>query len=106
MNPAPAIYRPILARHARYRWDSLRQQHQLVYPEGVLVLNESGAAIIRHCDGRPIGQVVAALEAEFNEAPLPNDVPAFLARLFERGLLMEKPENVNDENIDIGRNHE
>jgi pyrroloquinoline quinone biosynthesis protein D len=73
MQPPAALNRPMLARHARYRWDALRQQHQIVFPEGVLVLNESGAAIVRHCDGRPICEVVAALETEFQDAPLETD---------------------------------
>ena len=79
----------MLARHARYRWDSLRQQHQLVFPEGVLVLNESGAAIVRNCDGRSIDEIVAALEEQFKDAPLNTEVPAFLERLLEKGLLID-----------------
>ena len=55
--------RPVLSRHARFRWDELRQQHQIVFPEGVLVLNETGAAIVRLCDGRPISDVIAALDS-------------------------------------------
>ena len=50
----------MLARHVRYRWDELRQQHQLVFPEGVLVLNESGSAIVRCCDGRSLEELIAA----------------------------------------------
>ena len=44
--------RPTLASHVRYRWDAVRDQHQLVFPEGVLVLNESAAALAALCDGR------------------------------------------------------
>ncbi|MBI3864068.1 MAG: pyrroloquinoline quinone biosynthesis peptide chaperone PqqD [Planctomycetia bacterium] len=93
MKSTSAIRRPLLARHARYRWDALRQQHQIVFPEGVLVLNESGAAITRHCDGRPIGELVAALENQFQDTPLEADVHAFLDRLFEKRLLTDAPED-------------
>jgi coenzyme PQQ biosynthesis protein PqqD len=93
MKATPLILRPMLSRRARYRWDALRQQHQIVFPEGVLVLNEPGAAIIRHCDGRPIGELIAALEGEFENAPLETDVPAFLARLFEKGLVIDTPQD-------------
>jgi len=89
MKSTTALRRPMLARHARYRWDGLRQQHQLVFPEGVLVLNESGAAIVRCCDGRSIGEIVAALENQLKDAPLESDVPAFLDRLFEKGLVID-----------------
>ena len=92
MKSTVAIRRPVLARHARYRWDNLRQQHQLVFPEGVLVLNESGAAIVQLCDGRPLGEILAALELQFKDAPLETDVPVFLERLVERGLVIDAPE--------------
>lgn len=93
MKSTSPIRRPILARHARYRWDALRRQHQIVFPEGVLMLNESGASIIRHCDGRPLGELIAALEAEFQDAPIETDVPTFLQRLFEKGLIIDKPDS-------------
>jgi pyrroloquinoline quinone biosynthesis protein D len=95
MKTKTANRRPILARHARYRWDALRQQHQIVFPEGVLVLNESGAAIVRHCDGRPIGELVAALELQFPDASPETEIHAFLERLFERGLLSDAPGGAN-----------
>jgi len=80
--------RPLLARHARYRWDELRRQHQLVYPEGILVLNESGAAIVRLCDGRTLSELRAALAEQFGEPPS-EDVNDFLERLSQKGLLRD-----------------
>ena len=81
--------RPVLSAHARFRWDELRRQHQIVFPEGVLVLNETGAAIVRLCDGRPIGDVIAALETEFPEENPAADVHAFVERLARKGLLSD-----------------
>jgi len=83
------ICRPLLVRHARYRWDALRQQHQVVFPEGVLVLNESGAAIVRLCDGRSRDDLIAALRTEFADGDPAADVDAFLGRLSEKGLLLD-----------------
>ena len=83
------IYRPLLVPHARYRWDKLRQQHQLVFPEGILVLNEPGAAIVRLCDGRPLAELLAALAEQFPGADLGEDVQAFLERLARKGLLRD-----------------
>ena len=77
----------MLVRHARYRRDDLRGQHQLVYPEGVLVLNDSGAAIARLCDGRPVAELMAALAGEFGDPPPEEDVYEFLQRLARKGLL-------------------
>ena len=81
--------RPVLVPHARYRWDTLRGQHQVVFPEGLLVLNESGAAIVRLCDGRPVSELLAALGERFPDADLAADVDAFLDRLARKGLLRD-----------------
>ena len=89
VKPGPAIHRPVLARHVRYRWDALRQQHQIVFPEGVLVLNESGAAIVRYCDGRSTDDLIAALTTQFPDGDPATDVPAFLGRLSEKGFLRD-----------------
>ena len=40
----------------------MRQQHVLLYPEGAIMLNESGAAILELCDGRrSIGEIASVL---------------------------------------------
>lgn len=93
MNPQPEIRRPLLARHARYRWDALRQQHQLVYPEGVLVLNETGAAIVERCDGRSTDELIGVLKAQFTDSDPALEVRAFLVRLSEKGLLRNAPDS-------------
>lgn len=87
MNSDRQLNRPILARSARYRWDEVRGEHQLVFPEGVLVLNQTGAAIVRLCDGRATADLVAALESQFEGRRLAADAIAFLDRLASKGLL-------------------
>jgi pyrroloquinoline quinone biosynthesis protein D len=89
VKPASAIRRPVLARHARYRWDVLRSQHQLIFPEGILVLNPSGAAIVRLLDGRPVEDLIAALVEQFATGEPAEDVGVFLARLAEKGLVRD-----------------
>jgi coenzyme PQQ biosynthesis protein PqqD len=79
----------MLVPHARYRWDKLRQQHQLVFPEGILVLNEPGAAIVQLCDGRGIAEILAVLRERFTGSNLEADVHAFLDRLARKGLLRD-----------------
>jgi pyrroloquinoline quinone biosynthesis protein D len=83
------VRRPVLVPQARYRWDELRRQHQVVFPEGILVLNESGAAIVRLCDGRPVSELLAALGERFPDADLRADVDDFLNRLARKGLLRD-----------------
>ncbi len=89
MTSSRKIGRPLLASHARYRWDKLRRQHQLVYPEGILVLNETGAAIVKLCDGRGTGQLVAALQEQFPHSQPEADVEEFCERLARKGLLRD-----------------
>jgi coenzyme PQQ biosynthesis protein PqqD len=79
--------RPRLAPFARYRWDRIREQHQVVYPEGVLVLNPTGAEVVQRMDGRTLDELVAALETAFSAQGLRADVLVFLQRLFDHGLL-------------------
>ena len=88
MTEAQGMRRPVLAAHARYRWDPLRRQHQLVLPEGMLVLNDSAAAVVRLCDGRPAADLLAALERQFGAAPAA-DVHDFLQRLARKGLVRD-----------------
>ena len=89
MKETRVIRRPVLAPHTRYRWDKLREQHQLVFPEGMIVLNESGTAIVRLCDGRSTDDVIARLQETFPGSEPADDVRDFLRQLAERGLLRD-----------------
>lgn len=87
---APCEFRrPVLAKQARYRWDRIRQQHQLVFPEGILVLNDSAAAIVQLCDGRPTDELIAAIASQFAESDPGDDVVELLQRLAMKGLLRD-----------------
>jgi pyrroloquinoline quinone biosynthesis protein D len=82
--------RPKLAAKARVQTDRQSGNTVLLYPEGVLVLNATGAAIVGLCDGsRTIEEMVAELAERFDAPPdrLSADVAAYLARLGDRGLL-------------------
>lgn len=81
--------RPMLVPHARYRWDKVRGQSQIVFPEGMLVLNESGAAIVKFLDGRSMAELVAAIEKTFESCGLESDVREFLEGLIQKRLLRD-----------------
>lgn len=83
------LCRPTLPRHVRYRWDEVRRQHQLLFPEGLLVPNDTGAAIVRLCDGRSTAELIAALREQFPDADLAAEVHTFLERLARKGLLRD-----------------
>ena len=83
------IERPMLVPHARYRWDKVRSQHQIVFPESMIVLNETGAAIVQLCDGRRLERLVVEVEQQFPGQDRSSDVTEFLQGLERRGLLCD-----------------
>ena len=89
MTPESQVERPRLAPGVRYRWHAMREQHQLLFPEGLLVLHESGAAIVRLCDVRTTDQMIHELEDLVTDGNPADDVHPFLARLTEKGLLRD-----------------
>jgi pyrroloquinoline quinone biosynthesis protein D len=76
-----ATNRPHLARLVRLEWDPVRESHVLLAPEGVLVLNRTGATILGLCDGeRTVVQVVDELRVRYSRVD-GAEVRDFLARL-------------------------
>ncbi|WP_273845714.1 pyrroloquinoline quinone biosynthesis peptide chaperone PqqD [Rubrobacter calidifluminis] len=82
--------RPRLARQARTQWDPVREKRVLLSPEGVLILNETGARIIELCDGeRTVGEIVERLRERY-ERVVEEEVCDFIARLAARRLVEVK----------------
>ncbi|MFH8342523.1 pyrroloquinoline quinone biosynthesis peptide chaperone PqqD [Streptomyces sp. AM6-12] len=79
--------RPRLARHVRLGFDRTRQRRILLHPEAVVVLNDSGAAILDLCDGRhTVAGIVSELSARYQRVP-DDEVRRFLSRLVVRRYL-------------------
>ena len=79
--------RPRLARQVRLEWDPVREQQVLLAPEGVLVLNQTGAAIVGLCDGeRTVVEIVEELRGRYNRVA-DDEVRDFLARLVAKRLV-------------------
>lgn len=77
---------PKLATKAMLKHDSVRDVELLLLPERVVLLNKSGAAILRLCDGsRTVREVVAQLEHDFEATDLASDVVTFLKDARGRG---------------------
>ncbi len=47
-----------------FRWEEPQQAYVMLYPEGVIKVNETGAAILKLCDGI---NTVAELVSELND---------------------------------------
>jgi pyrroloquinoline quinone biosynthesis protein D len=70
---------PALASMFRFQWEEAQQCHVLLYPEGMIKLNQSAGEILKLCDGeRDVTAIVAALEAKFQESGITGDVLEFL----------------------------
>jgi pyrroloquinoline quinone biosynthesis protein D len=60
--------RPRLCRGVRPSTDPLSKAAILLYPEGVLFLNETAAAVISHCDGnRTVADVAQAVSDSYDD---------------------------------------
>jgi len=89
MSETFQVSHPKLVSFSRYRWDKIREQHQVVYPEGVLVLNETGHHIVKLLDGRSTEELIATLSEMFGGADVGPDVMDYLEGLYNHGLLTD-----------------
>ncbi len=70
---------PAVLRHFRLQWEEAQGAWVLLYPEGMVKLNQSAGEIMRRCDGaHSVSNIVAQLECAFRANELTNDVLAFL----------------------------
>lgn len=77
-----------LRRGVRTGTDPLSNKAVLLFPEGVLLLNETAAAIIGHCDGRrSVADIVQALTEVYDNVAAA-DIVALLHELVVQKLLV------------------
>lgn len=88
MSRIEACSRPHMARGVRLFWDEVRQQHLLLFPEGMLVLNPTAWKVLELCNGqRTVDEIVKSLAAQHTSAKVEKDVYYLLSRIAARGLL-------------------
>jgi len=74
------------SRTHRLQWEEVQQKNVILYPEGMVELNESSAEILKLCDGtRNIAQIISDLEQKFSTSGLTNDITAFLKVALQNG---------------------
>ena len=82
-QPRPTS-RPRLSTHVRLAYDQARQQHVLLTPETVTLLNGTGAAILELCDGeRTVGEILTELRDRYDRVA-DDEVRLFLADLLAK----------------------
>lgn len=81
--------RPGLARGVRVQTDSSTGNSVLLFPEGILELNETAQEILSRCDGQTVTEIIRALADEYDVDPemLAVDVRETLADLQRRKLI-------------------
>ena len=80
---------PRLTRGVRLQTDSKTGNSVLLFPEGVVELNETAQEILNRCDGRTVSEIIQALAEEYDVDPkmLAVDVEETLADLKRRKLI-------------------
>jgi pyrroloquinoline quinone biosynthesis protein D len=80
---------PAVAPLYRLQYESAQQSWVLLYPEGMVKLNDPAGEILRRCDGRlTVQQLVSDLERSFGESDLSGDVCEFLSDAYGRGWIV------------------
>jgi len=78
--------KPALSRLFRMQWEETQDNYVLLYPEGMVKLNQSAAEILKRCDGQhSVPAIVEELEQAFQTRGLQPDVDSFLRAASERG---------------------
>lgn len=78
--------KPQLALGYRLQWEPVQENHVLLYPEGMVKLNDSAAAILAKCTGDLTIQAISEqLEAEYEMEGLLADVRELVASAVDRG---------------------
>lgn len=74
----------------RLQWEEAQQKDVILYPEGMVELNQSSAEILKLCDGsRKLEQIVAELEQKFETTGLRNDINGFLEVALQNGWIRQ-----------------
>ncbi|MGH8355159.1 MAG: pyrroloquinoline quinone biosynthesis peptide chaperone PqqD [Pseudomonas sp.] len=71
---------PAIRRGYRLQWEQVQGCHVLLYPEGMIKLNDSAGEILRQVDGRrSVAAIIGELQGRFPDVPgLDEDILTFL----------------------------
>ncbi|MGZ4957963.1 MAG: pyrroloquinoline quinone biosynthesis peptide chaperone PqqD [Methylomonas sp.] len=74
----------------RLQWEEAQQKYVILYPEGMVELNQSSAEILKLCDGaHTLTQIVAELEEKFATTGLGTDITNFLNIALQNGWIRQ-----------------
>jgi len=74
----------------RLQWEEAQQKNVILYPEGMVELNQSSAEILKLCDGTyTLGEIISALEQKFATTGIADDITAFLEVALKNGWIQQ-----------------
>ena len=77
----------------RLQWEPAQQSHVLLYPEGMVKLNDSAGEIMSRIDGeKTLNQIVSDIELRFNTKGLRDDVVSFIEIALNQGWIKSEVE--------------
>ena len=80
---------PCLSKLYRLQWEKAQDAYVLLYPEGMVKLNESAGEILSRVDGiKSISRITEELEKKFGVADLLDDVLSFVELANQQGWLI------------------
>lgn len=80
---------PRLNRLFRMQWEEVQQAYVLLYPEGMVKLNQSAAEILKRCDGtQTVDDMIISLEAAFATTGLRDQIIGMLQTAYEKNWIV------------------
>ncbi len=74
----------------RLQWEEAQDKYVILYPEGMVELNQSSAEILKLCDGqRHVNDIVVELEQKFSTSGLADDITQFLEIALQNGWIKQ-----------------
>lgn len=74
----------------RLQWEEVQQAYVILYPEGMVKLNQSAAEILKRCDGtRTLDQMIIELQTTFGAPDLRAEVSSFVEHARSRNWLLK-----------------
>ena len=85
---------PCLSKLYRLQWEKAQDAYVLLYPEGMVKLNESAGEILSRVDGsKSISSITDELEKKFGVSDLSGDVFSFVELAVQQGWLLLDEKN-------------
>ncbi|MDP7600641.1 MAG: pyrroloquinoline quinone biosynthesis peptide chaperone PqqD [Rhodospirillales bacterium] len=87
-----------------FRWEERQKAYLLMYPEGIVKLNETAAETLKRCDGdRSVTEIIDELKEEVKNGPNPESaslveksVCKFLEESTAKGWIRRKKEGLEE----------